>query len=65
MKRICIYTDSRLKKLVLTKDFDEPSELKPLLDEYEGYWSLAINLKTDVILEGAFDDTFLDEDYYN
>lgn len=65
MKRICIYTDSSLKHLVTVKDFDDTSELKPLLEEYEGYWSLAINLKNDVILEGAFDDTFLDEDYYN
>lgn len=50
---------------IAERKFNNPSEIEYLLDNCEGCWCEITNLETlDVILQGAFDDSFLDEEYY-
>lgn len=53
------------KVCLIEKEFNNPKEIEAILKQYEGYWCKIINQITfEVILEGAFDDSFLDESYY-
>ena len=40
-------------------------EIERMLEQYEGFWCRVIDMSTEeLILEGAFDEDFLDETYY-
>ena len=47
------------------KVFNDPKEISDMLKKYEGYWCRIIDLMTlDILIEGTFDDSCLDEGYY-
>lgn len=62
--RIIIYS-IRYGYIVEDLDFDDPREVEDLLETYEGYPAKLLNTDTnETLIEGAFDDTFFDEYYY-
>lgn len=60
-----IYLNNNIESYVDEKAFNKVEQIKQLLTKYEGYHCRIVDLSTlDIMLEGAFDDTFLDEEYY-
>lgn len=63
--KIFIYKNSNTKSYIMEKSFKNPDEIKDVLKQYEGFWCCVIDLSTlETILEGAFDDDFLNKEYY-
>lgn len=63
--KIFIYRNENVDSFVTEKAFNNVDEIKDMLNDYEGYWCRIIRTKDlSVILDGAFDDSFLDESYY-
>jgi hypothetical protein len=62
--RLFIYRGHN-KTYVAEMDFNHPKEIEGMLELYEGFWCRIIDLSTlKIILEGAFDESYLDEAYY-
>lgn len=63
--KLIIYRGSNKKVCVAEKLVDGVEEIEGMLDQYEGFWCQVIDVSTDrIILEGAFDEDFIDETYY-
>ena len=60
-----VYYNDNIKSHVDEKAFNEPKEIETFLSKYEGYWCRIVDLSTlGIMLDGAFDNSFLDEEYY-
>lgn len=63
--KLFIYYNDDKDNHIDSKEFNNPNEIEDMLEDYEGYWAKVIDLETSkAFLVGVFDDTFLDEDYY-
>lgn len=63
--KLFIYRDSDINHFVTEKAFTHPTEIKEMLNEYEGFWCGIIDLSTlETLIEGTFDDDCLNEIYY-
>lgn len=63
--KLIIYRGSNKNICVSETLINSIEEVECMLEQYEGFWCKVINASTDkVILEGAFDEDFLDETYY-
>lgn len=63
--KIFLYFNDSIEKCIDSKAFNKPQQIKTVLTQYEGYWCKVLDLSTSkFILEGAFDSSFLDEEYY-
>lgn len=63
--KLFIYKDSDIKHFVTEKAFTHPTEIKEMLNKYEGFWCRIIDLSTlGIVIEGTFDDDCLNEIYY-
>lgn len=64
--KLIIYRRSNKKKVCVTEKLvNSVEEIEYMLEQYEGFWCQAVNVNTGkTILEGAFDEDFLDETYY-
>lgn len=62
---LIIYDEDNCNHYVDMKVFNDPKEISDMLKKYEGYWCRIIDLMTlDILIEGTFDDSCLDEGYY-
>ena len=62
--RLFIYRGCN-KTHIAEKDFNNPEEIEDMLEQYEGFWCRVVELNTlKIILEGAFDESYLDKAYY-
>jgi hypothetical protein len=62
--KLIIYRGDR-KTCVVEKLVDNVEEVESMLEQYEGFWCQVVDVNTGkTILEGAFDEDFLDETYY-
>ena len=62
---LIIYDEDNCNHYVDMKVFNDPKEISDMLKKYEGYWCRIIDLTTlDILIEGTFDDSCLDEGYY-
>lgn len=63
--KLMIYRDDNKKVCVAEKIVDCVEGIERMLEQYEGFWCEVVDVSTDaIILEGAFDEDFLDETYY-
>lgn len=63
--RIFIYEIGSDNKPIVKRDFNNAAEIEDLLEDYEGYYCKIYNLETDkLIMSGEFNDSYLDETYY-
>lgn len=60
-----IYDEDNYNHYVDMKVFNDPKEIACMLKMYEGYWCRIIDLTSlEILLEGAFDSSYLDKGYY-
>ena len=63
--KLIIYRGSNKKVCVAEKLVDGVEEIECMLEQYEGFWCHVVDMNTGkTILEGAFDEDFLDETDY-
>ena len=64
--KLMIYRENNKKVCVAEKLVNGIEEIERMLEQYEGFWCQVVDVSTDrIILEGAFDEDFLDETYYS
>jgi len=64
--KLIIYRGMDKEICVAEQLFYNTEEVERMLGQYEGFWCRVINVNTGAtILEGAFDEDFLDETYYS
>lgn len=63
--KLIIYRGSNKRVCVTEKLVSSIEEIECMLEQYEGFWCQVVDVNTGkTILEGAFDEDFLDETYY-
>ena len=63
--KLIIYRGSDKNIYVDEAIVDGIEGIERMLEQYEGFWCRVIDMSTEeLILEGAFDEDFLDETYY-
>ena len=63
--KLFIYRENDIETYVTEKAFNNPEEIQDMLKQYKGFWCRVVDLSTlDIMLEGAFDDDFLNKEYY-
>ena len=63
--KLFIYRENDIKTYVTEKAFNSTKEIEDMLIKYEGFWCRVVDLSTlEIMLEGAFDNDFLNEEYY-
>lgn len=64
--KLIIYRGYDKKICVAEQHVDSIEEIECTLEQYEGFWCQVVNVSTnETVLEGAFDEDFLDETYYH
>lgn len=64
--KVFIYYNDNIESYIDEKAFNKPEQIETFLRKYEGYWCRIVDLSTlGIILEGTFDSSFLDEEYYS
>lgn len=63
--KLIIYNGCACKTRAAEEIVESVEEIELMLNQYEGFWCQVVDMnKGKIILEGAFDDDFLDETYY-
>lgn len=63
--KFIIYNGCAYKTRAAEEVIESIEEVERMLKQYEGFWCQVVDMGTGkTILEGAFDEDFLDETYY-
>lgn len=63
--KLFIYRENNINTWVTEKAFNKPKEILDMLEKYKGFWCRIVDLSTlEILLEGTFDSTYLEEKHY-
>ena len=63
--KLFVYKENNINTWMAEKAFNKPSEILDMLEKYKGFWCRIVDLSTlEILLEGTFDNTYLEEKHY-